>query len=141
MVDGSELISVQTTMVGRPRSIIEEDVRKLVELFKQGHTVSTACRISGVPRSTYYDKLSNDEQFSDRVTAAQDVLTWRATQIVTHSMNGHNLQTAKWWLDRMDRRERNAQRAKEYRLIKKLTVTKTYQETQSVEFEIDTKSD
>lgn len=134
-----ETISCQS--VGRPHTIDEFDVRKIVKLLKKGHTVSTACRLSGVARSTYYDKLANDEEFSDRVTAAQDVITVLATNEVIRKLQLHDIQTARWWLDRQDRRERNAQRAKEYRLIKRLTLTKTYKETQSVEIELDQRAD
>lgn len=134
----AQLAIASSSKVGRPKSIDEVDVRKLVDLLKKGHTVSTACRISGVARSTYYDKLATDEDFSDRITAAQDVMTFLATNEVLRRLHMHDIQTARWWLDRQDRRERNAQRAKEYRLIKKLTITKTYQETQSLDIELDT---
>ncbi len=48
-----------------------------------------------------------------------------------------------WWQDRQDRQKRNAQRAKEFRFVKKLIVTKakTYQETEAIELEIDTSTD
>jgi len=130
-------VMAQSGQIGRPHAIDEVAVQKLVKLLKKGHTVSTACRLSGVARSTYYDKLANNEEFSDRVTAAQDVITVLASMEVVRRLNMHDIQTAKWWLDRQDRRERNAQRAKEFRLIKKLTLTKSYQETHSVEIEVD----
>jgi hypothetical protein len=124
--------------IGRPRSISEGDVQQLVELFKKGYSVSVACRKARIARSTYYAEYERNEEFQDRVTAAQEIITNRATRVVEDSIRRRNVKTAMWWLDRMDRRERNAQRAKEYRLIKKLTVTKSYKETQSVELEIDT---
>jgi hypothetical protein len=123
--------------VGRPRTIDDEGVRKLVDLFSNGHTVATACRLSGIPRSTYYNELARNEVFSDIMTASQDLLTWRATQIVTHSIMGHNLDTAKWWIDRNDRLKFHAQREREYQAKKKLTVKETYQHTQSVELEME----
>jgi len=133
--------SITSNVVGRPRTITDGDTYMLMDLFKKGFSVSVACRKTGVPRSVYYAELERNEEFRDKVTAAQDVMTTRATRIIEDSLRRHNLKTAMWWLDRQDRRERNAQRAKEYRLIKKLTVTKTYQETQSVELEVDTITD
>lgn len=123
--------------VGRPKAITERDVRKLSELLKVGHSVAMACTISGIPRSTYYDELARNEEFSDRMQAAQEVLTYRATQIVAMSIGGGNLKTAKWWLDRQDRREYQAQRASEYRRIKRVTVTEMQQQSRSVSLEVD----
>jgi hypothetical protein len=56
--------SANIQSVGRPRAIDESDVRKLSKLFTQGHTIATACRLSGIPRSTYYDELARNEEFS-----------------------------------------------------------------------------
>jgi hypothetical protein len=141
-MSGQQLISPQVgsqkKIMGRPRIITEGLEYELIALFKKGYTVSIACRKAGISRSTYYDELARNEDFSDKMTAAQEVLTVRATRVIEDSIRRHDVKTAMWWLDRLDRRERNAQRAKEYRLIKKLTVTKTYQESQSVELEIDT---
>ena len=50
--------SVASNPVGRPRAIDESDAQKLVALFKKGHTVATACRTAGVPRSTFYAELA-----------------------------------------------------------------------------------
>lgn len=133
----SNLATVESHSVGRPRTINESDVRKLVELFKKGHSVATACTISGVPRSTYYDELNRNEEFSDRMQAAQEVLTYRATQIVAMSIGKGNLKTAQWWLDRQDRLAYHAQQAAEYRSTKKLIVTEVQQNSRSVSMELD----
>jgi hypothetical protein len=78
--------------VGRPKAITEKDVRKLTDLFKVGHSVAMACAISGVPRSTYYDEITRNEEFSDRMQAAQEVLTYRATQNVYRRRQPKNSQ-------------------------------------------------
>ncbi|HUD07286.1 MAG TPA: hypothetical protein VMR34_05355 [Candidatus Saccharimonadales bacterium] len=137
-----QLISNQhSSVMGRPRRITEGDTYYLIELFKKGYTVTIACRKAGIPSSTYYDEFASNEDFSDKVTAAQEIMTVQATRIIKGALSRGDLKTAMWFLDRQDRRERNAQRAKEYRLVKKLTVTKSYKETQSVELEIDTVTD
>lgn len=138
-----QIASGRTHAVGRPRTITEGDAYDLVAFFKKGYSVSVACRKAGVPRSVFYAEMDRNEEFRDRITAAKEIMTTRATRIVESALRRNNLNVAMWWLDRQDRRERNAQRAKEYRLIKKLTVTKTktYQETASVELEMDTITD
>lgn len=130
--------TTSSVSIGRPRSITESDMYYLMSFFKKRYTVSLSCANAGVPRSVFYAEMDRNEEFRDKITASKDTMTNRATRIIEDSLLRHNLITAMWWLYRQDRRERNAQRAKEYRLIKKLTVTKTYQETQSVELEIDT---
>jgi len=126
-----------TQSVGRPRAIAEIDVRKLSKLFKSGHTIATACRLSGIPRSTYYDELARNEEFSDRMHAAQELTTAYATEVVMRSIRHFNVQTAKWWLDRQDRREYNAMRASQYRKTKKIIITETRQQTHSMSMEVD----
>lgn len=123
--------------VGRPRVIDEADVRKLVKLFKMGHTVATACRLSGVSRSTYYAELERNEEFQDRVIAAQELLTAYATEVVTRSIRRSNVITAKWWIDRQDRQLFHAQRVAEYRTMKKLVITEVHQNTHVVKMEIE----
>ena len=124
-------------VIGRPRTITEGDTYYLIELLKKGYTVTIACRKAGIPRSTYYDELARNEEFSDKMTAAQEVLTVRATRVIEGSIRRNDVKTAMWYLDRVDRRERNAQRVKEYRLIKKLTFTETHQHTRSTKLEIN----
>lgn len=130
-----------STNVGRPRTITHEALCDLVDLLAKGYTVSLACIKAKLPTSVFYAELARNEEFRDKITAAKDVMTTRAMNVVDESLLRREVKTAMWLLDRQDRRERNAQRAKEYRLIKKLTVTKSYQETQSLELEIDTLTD
>jgi hypothetical protein len=142
MSDGQSLtVIAQSGKVGRPLTIRENDMYNLMSYFKKGYSVSLACVKAGIPRSVFYAEMDRNEEFRDKITASKDTMTNRATRLIEDSIRRGNVRTAMWLLDRQDRRERNAQRAKEYRLIRKLTVTKTYQETQSVELEIDTVTD
>ncbi len=142
LMSGNEKsIKPLTARIGRPRTITEGDTYELIRLFQNGFSVSVACTKTGIPRSVYYAEMERNEEFRDKITAAKDVMTTRATRIIDDSLRRRNLKTAMWWLDRQDRRERNAQRAKEYRLVKKLTLTKTYQEKHSLEIELDTVTD
>lgn len=140
---GMTLLHHNDHAIGRPRTLNEGDMYTLMSSFKKGYSVSLACAKSGLPRSVFYAEMQRNEEFRDKITASQDTITNRATRLIEASILRGNLKSAMWWLDRMDRRERNAQRAKEYRLIKKLTVTKTtaFQETESVELEVDTTTD
>ena len=136
-----QIIPRNISIVGRPRTITDYDMYDLMGYFKKGYSVSLACVKAGIPRSVYYAEMGRNEEFRDKITASKDTMTNRAIRLIDDSIRRGNVKTAMWLLDRNDRRERNSQRAKEYRLIKKLTVTKTYQETQSVELEVDTVTD
>ena len=126
---------------GRPRTISEDITYYMMDLFRKGYSVSLVCAKSGVSRSVFYAEMERNEEFQDKITASKDTMTNRATRIIERRLIKGDAKTAMWWLDRQDRRERNAQRAKEYKLIKKLTLTKTYQESRSLELEIDTLAD
>ncbi|MGH7241545.1 MAG: hypothetical protein ACREGB_04575 [Candidatus Saccharimonadales bacterium] len=71
------------------------------------------------------------------MTVLQQQTDLLANSTVASAIKQGDLKTARWWIDRQDRLEHKALRAKEYRLIKRLTLTKTYQEKQSIELEID----
>lgn len=141
LAESGVITNATTNALGRPRSITEGDMYYLMSFFKKGYSVSLACAKAGVSRSVFYAEMKRNEEFRDKITASQDTMTNRATSIIDHALHRGDIGTAMWWLDRKDRRERNSQRAKEYRLVKKLTVTKSYSETQSVELEIDTITD
>ena len=125
-----------TRSVGRPRAISGLQVEKLIELLKKGYAITLACRKSGISSSTYYVELARNEEFRDKVTAAQDVLTTYAMQVITRSIRCNNLQTSKWFLDRQDRREFHAQRVAEYRIMKKLVISEVHQNTHVVKMEV-----
>ncbi len=59
--------------VGRPRVITVKVVQKLEEHFRAGFSVSKTCHLSGISRSVYYEQLSDNKQFMDRMQLAQRV--------------------------------------------------------------------
>ena len=144
MSKNNELTNIGTNQskgIGRPRTITEGDMYRMIELFRKGYSVALVCAKAQVPRSAFYAEMERNEEFRDKITASQDLMVNRAASIIVRELHRGNSKVAMWVLDRQDRRERNAQRAKEYRLIKQLTVSKSYTETQSVELEIDTMTD
>ena len=94
--------------VGRPITVTEGDMYRMMEFLRKGYTVTLACVKAGLPRSVFYAEMKRNEEFRDKITAVQDEMTNRATSIIYRSIRKGELDTAKWWLDRQDRRERNA---------------------------------
>ncbi len=71
------------------------------------------------------------------MTLSQQSTTLLANLLVAEAIEmGHDVNTAKWWLDRQDRLAAHAQQAAEYRKIKKVVITETDQNTHTVRMEI-----
>jgi len=115
--------------VGRPRVIDDVKIAELVKYLSQGNSTVMACRQARISTSTFYAELANNEEFSDIVRAAEGVMDAMATQLVYRSLSRGSLDTAKWWLQRQDRREANAQRMRAQRSHKRLAIKETHQKT------------
>ena len=124
--------------VGRPKSITPQVVQELVQCFKDGLDIKSACILSGISTSSYYKELATDKHFTDKMTIAQNNTTIIANSVIIDAIvNKRDVNIARWWIDRQDRLASKARNAKSYRLIRKIVLTKNYQETECVEIEID----
>ena len=94
-----------STQVGRPTVIDDATVQKLEAAFRDGFSVTTACHLSGISRSTFYDHCDTDQEFSDKMDIAKEWVTEQAKKVVVQSINKGDLPTAKWWLERRARNE------------------------------------
>jgi hypothetical protein len=47
-------------------------IDKLTAAFQRGFSISTACKIAGIARNTYYKWLDESPEFSDRMDGAQE---------------------------------------------------------------------
>lgn len=52
---------------GRPTVMTKEAIQKLEYAFSVGATVLEACWYAGIGKSTYYDYISDNSEFSDKV--------------------------------------------------------------------------
>lgn len=91
---------IQKTKIGRPPAIKEDTVRKLEASLASGYSVSTACHFAGVSRSTYYEYLATNKDFSDKMRMAEEWCTFRARQIILQAIDGGDIKAAQWWLER-----------------------------------------
>ncbi len=85
---------------GRPSVITPEVVSILITSFHYGLTIREACWQSDISHEAYYSRLRNDAEFADIMSKAQSNVTIKAKQIVISAINGGDLGTAKWWLER-----------------------------------------
>lgn len=64
--------------IGRPALTKEEKesfVQKLEPYLKVGLSIRKACNEAGIPKSTVYDLLEKDREFSDKITTFQQHLS------------------------------------------------------------------
>jgi hypothetical protein len=92
-------------IMGRPTVINETAVRKLERAFKDGLSVSEACFVSGIGRTTYYEHKASDEDFANKMELAKAYITIKAKKAVVHAIDGGNVPAARWWLEHKARNE------------------------------------
>jgi hypothetical protein len=90
---------------GRPTVITDEVVRKLEDAFREGFSVNTACELSGISRSTYYEHLNSNEAFSDKMVVARQWVNEKAKQVIIKAIDKDDIKAAQWWLERKARDE------------------------------------
>ena len=111
--------------VGRPKAITTEVVQQLMEFFGQGMDVKSACVLSGISTSTYYNELARNQRFMDKMTVFQNQPTLYANLVVTKAIKQGDIKTARWWIERQDRLAMHAQYSALHRTKKKLTLKQT----------------
>ena len=123
--------------IGRPKAITPEVVRELIDYFRNGCNIKIACILSGISTSTYYAEITKNKKFSDKMTIAQNETTVVSNILVQDAIKiDRDIKTAMWWMDRQDRLEQRAQRAREHRFIKKITLTDKLEHTKSVKIDL-----
>jgi len=96
---------IQKAKIGRPPAIKEDTVRKLEVCLASGYSITTACYFSGVSRSTYYEYLAMDKDFSDKMRMAEEASTFRARQVILQAIDSGDIKAAQWWLERKAKSE------------------------------------
>ena len=83
----------------------ENITRKLEAAIAAGFNVSVACHLSGISRSTYYEYMAYDKEFSDRMKYAEEITTYKARQVILTEIEKGSFKAACWWLERKARVE------------------------------------
>jgi hypothetical protein len=96
----TEASSKSKNRAGRPSSMTNEVVAKLMALFIQGFSVREACQLIGISIDSYYRRQRVDEDFAKNMLTAQNFILNKAREIVIRELFNGNLSAAKWWLER-----------------------------------------
>lgn len=90
--------------MARPTKLTEENILELEKRFRDGATTLEA--IDGIfTESTYYLHLKENEEFSERMTLAREYVTEIARGVVARKIKRGDTDTAKWWLERKNKKE------------------------------------
>lgn len=74
---------------GRPTSMTDEVVSKLLDYLSTGTTIGQACHYAGISRETYYKHIKEDDELSDKMTGAQENVSMHARRtIAKHVIEG-----------------------------------------------------
>lgn len=91
--------------MGRPRKITKEVVGKLEYAFMKGFNISEACDYAAISRDTYYEKLKQSKEFSDRMERAKTNLQRKAKLNLAEAIESGNLDESKYYLERKCKNE------------------------------------
>lgn len=86
--------------MGRPRKITKEVVGKLEYAFMKGFNISEACDYAEISRDTYYEKLKQSKEFSDKMERAKTNLQRKAKLNLAEAIESGNLDESKYYLER-----------------------------------------
>ena len=90
---------------GRPSSLTPVVIANLVAAFQNGLTKQQAFRYAGISKDVYYKAMKADEEFAEKMRVAQEHLNFRAREVVARSIDGGDVRTAQWWLERKQKDE------------------------------------
>lgn len=90
--------------MARPTKLTKANIEELERRFRDGATTLEA--IDGIlAESSYYKYLKDDVEFSERMSLAREYVTEIARGVVARSIKRGNAESAKWWLERKNKKE------------------------------------
>lgn len=88
---------------GRPTVFTKTVTAKLLQAFKYGCNITTACQHAGISTDAFEDKVKADDSFAAKIVAAQQYPRLLAGQTVILSIadkNHPDVASARWWLEK-----------------------------------------
>ncbi len=94
--------------VGRPSKKDDGEfgpVSKLLAAFWRGANITEACNYADISRETYYKWCREMPELSDSFAKARTMICERAKAIVVDAIDKGDINAAKWWLERRNKKE------------------------------------
>ncbi len=86
-----------------PRKLTAERFKSILEAIQEGQTITSACKLAKIGRSTFYRELETDRDKWDTIKKAETqrdlMITDEAVNSV-HSAFKDDWRAAAWWLER-----------------------------------------
>lgn len=93
-----------TKAVKRKRSLSSRQVKRakeaVVNYLRAGVTISTACKLAGVARRTFYHWLAKDEFFALSVDEAEASAIAKAELNIANAIAENDVKVSMWYLER-----------------------------------------
>jgi hypothetical protein len=96
---------IEKPKVGRPVCLDATVVRKLEAALATGFSVTTACYVSGISRSSFYEHKALDKEFSDKMKFAEEWSTYKARLTILKAIDNGDVAAARFWLTHKARTE------------------------------------
>lgn len=86
----------------RNKEKVIEAVRPYLQL---GYSVHKACKNACIPQSTFQTWVDKDDDLRSNVISWQNRVSSKAREVVAKDINTGDVGSAKWWLERQERKE------------------------------------
>jgi hypothetical protein len=87
---------------GRPTKMTEETLRKLEDAYLCDATHLQAALFAGISEFTLHDYRKKHPEFSKRIDDLRGMVNLKAKANIKKAIDGNDLQTSKWQLERRD---------------------------------------
>ena len=89
--------------VGRPTVMTPEVIETIEKELKNGATLAQASFLAGISLKTIYNYFETNPSFKDRSILLQGMVAYRARVNIKNKIEGGDIDTSKYWLDRKDK--------------------------------------
>jgi hypothetical protein len=100
--------------VGRPRIIDDDTLKKLERAFSVGATDTEACEHAGISRPTLYSYIKDNPSYIEKVEDYRSRLPFKAKLELATAITNGDLNSVKYYLDKLEKRNELAQKNEEY---------------------------
>lgn len=80
--DNNQELAKPQSNAGRPSTVTESVIAKLIAYRQRGHSIEICCQLAGISEDAYYRRLKEDEQFRQQMSEAANFGKQLAADIV-----------------------------------------------------------
>lgn len=127
--------------VGRPTALDNDTLARLERAFSVGATDTEACSYAQISRPTLYNYIKQNPSYAEKIEDYRTRLPFKAKLELASAVTAGDLNTIKWYLDKIEKRNEQAQQNEEYAItlakLAQVELDRLYQVRAYREDEID----